>query len=99
MSISNRARRTTALLAVAAVAAPLAHANAATQLDPTNLPCAPTCPNPPAADARSVPAEKVVLGDGGFDWEDAGAGAGIGIAAMLAGLAGVFGARRRQNPA
>lgn len=88
----------TALLATAAIAAPLAQANAraATHLDPTNLPCTPTCPNPPGADAGSVPTQKPVLREDDFDWADAGVGAGIGIAAMLAGLAGALETRRHR---
>jgi hypothetical protein len=98
MNISSRARRTTALLAVAAAAAPLAQADAraATSLDPTNLPCTPTCPNFSAADASSVPAQRLVLEEDGFDWADAGVGAGIGIAAMLAGIAGALETRRHR---
>jgi hypothetical protein len=88
----------TTLLAIAAIAAPLAQADAAaaTHLDPTNLPCTPSCPNPPAADAGSVPAQRLILEDDGFDWGDAGVGAGIGIAAMLAGLAGALETRRHR---
>lgn len=98
MNSSRRARRTTTLLAVAAIVAPVAQADAkaATHLDPANLPCTPTCPSPPAADARSAPSQ-VVLNADGFDWGDAGVGAGIGIAAMLAGLAGTAGVRRHRR--
>jgi hypothetical protein len=99
MNISSRARRMTTLMAIAAIAAPLAQtdAKAATHLDPTNLPCTPSCPNPPAADASSVPAWRVVPKEDSFDWKDAGVGAGIGVAAMLAGLAGAFETRRHRS--
>jgi hypothetical protein len=98
MNISSRARRMTALLAVAAIATPLAQADAkaATRLDPTNLPCTPSCPSPLAADASSVPVQKLVPEEDGFDWADAGVGAGIGIAAILAALAGALETRRHR---
>jgi hypothetical protein len=98
MNFSNRARRATAVLAVATFAAPLAHgdAKAATHLDVTNLPCTPTCPKALVADANSVPTQKIVLKPDAFDWEDAGIGAGVGIALMLAGLASALEARKHR---
>ena len=98
MTISSQARRLTALLAIAAIAAPLAHADAksASQLDTTMLPCAPSCPKELAADASTAHTQKLVLQEDAFDWEDAGVGAGIGIAAMLAGIAGALETRRHR---
>lgn len=99
MTISSQARRLTVLLAIAAIAAPLAHADAksaTSQLDTTMLPCAPSCPKELAADASTVHTQKLVLLEDAFDWEDAGVGAGIGIAAMLAGIAGALETRRHR---
>jgi hypothetical protein len=86
------------LLTVAAISAEVAQSDvmAATHLDPANLPCTPSCPNPLDADRSSVPPAKLVLKEDGFDWGDAGVGAAIGVGAMLAGLAGAFEARKHR---
>ena len=99
MTFSHRARRLTALLAMTTIAAPLAYADAkaATHLDVTNLPCTPTCPKVLGADTSPVPSQKIVLKADTFDWEDAGIGAGVGIAVMLAGLAGALEACKHRT--
>jgi hypothetical protein len=58
--------------------------------------CGPSCAKELGSGASAEPAQRLVLKEDGFDWGDAGVGAGIGIAAMLAGVAGAFEARRHR---
>jgi hypothetical protein len=103
MKTRRRARRLSALLIAAAFAIPVAqaHGQDVTPLDTTNLPCTPTCPEDLGASGTGARGGTIVLEGGGFDWGDAGigVGAGLGIAAVIAGLGGAVGARRRHRPA
>jgi hypothetical protein len=103
MNSGRRARRLSALLIAAAFAMPVAQANGegASHLDTTNLPCTPTCPDDLGAGGTAARGPIIVNEEGGFDWGDAGigVGAGLGMAAMIAGLAGAVEARRRHSPA
>jgi len=73
-----------------------AYAQAASHLDVTNLPCTPSCPKDLAAGASSEPNQQLVLKEDAFDWEDAGIGAGVGIALMFAGVVGALEARKHR---
>jgi hypothetical protein len=103
MSTGRGARQLSALLVAATIAAPVAQANGkdAGHLDVANLPCTPTCPEDLGAGGDGERVRTIVVEDGRFDWGDAGigVGAGIGTAAMIAGLAGAFEMRRRHSPA
>ena len=103
MTISRTPARLGALLVAAALAAPVAQANPkdGVGLDVTNLPCAPSCPQELGTGGVTEPTGGVVLQADGFDWGDAGigVGAGLGMAAMIAGIAGAVGASRRHSPA
>jgi hypothetical protein len=103
MNSRRKARRLSALLIAAAFAMPVAQANGerAGHLDTANLPCTPNCPEDLGAGGTDPRVRTIVSEEGGFDWGDAGigVGAGLGMAAMIAGLAGAVGARRRHSPA
>ena len=94
----RKQRRLTALalaLVIAAVAAPSASAIPAERfLGPA--------PAQVTDDGGAAPAQvRVVEGSdsSGFDWGDAGIGAGVAFAAIVVGGAVVLGARRRHGPA
>jgi hypothetical protein len=103
MKSRRGARRLSALLIAAAFAMPVAqaHGQDVTPLDTTNLPCTPTCPEDLGAGGTGALGRTIVLEEAGFDWGDAGigVGAGLGIAALITGLASALGARRRHSPA
>lgn len=101
MSQSRRARRIGALLIAAAVAAPVAYADdrGAPGLDVTKLPCAPSCAQDLGGGGFTETQEGVAPAGDTFDWGDAGVGAGVGVAAMLAAMACAFEARRHRAPA
>jgi hypothetical protein len=103
MNSRRRVRRLGVVLIAAAFAMPMAQANGAEagQLNTTNLPCTPTCPEDLGAGDTAARVPTIANGEGGFDWGDAGigAGAGLGMAALIAGVAGAVGARRRHSPA
>jgi hypothetical protein len=89
---------TVAVLLVAAFGGFSAQARgkAAGHLDVTNLPCSPSCPKTLEEGASSMPGQQLVLEQDTFDWEDAGIGAGGGIALMFAGVVGVLEARKHR---
>ena len=99
MSISRGARRLAVLVVAAAITAPLAQAAVrdAAGLDVTNLPCTPSCSDALGTGGTTEPSQRIFVEEDSFDWSDAGVGAGIGVAAMLAGLAGAFEARRHRS--
>jgi hypothetical protein len=82
MNILSRAWRTAAVVVVVAAAStPLAQAapTGPNPLDGRALPCAPSC-------ARDLfdPADPVnLVGGAGFDWADAAAGFGLGVATLF----------------